>query len=72
VSRALAKGDIDNDGDLDLLITSNGGACAVVAERGRQSQQRASRAKLSVRKRTRAASAHAFGSPQTAESSSIK
>ena len=28
VSRALAKGDIDNDGDLDLLITSNGGPCS--------------------------------------------
>jgi hypothetical protein len=26
VSRALARGDIDNDGDLDLLITNNGGA----------------------------------------------
>jgi hypothetical protein len=26
VSRTLAAGDIDNDGDLDLLITNNGGA----------------------------------------------
>jgi hypothetical protein len=34
VSRALAKGDIDNDGDLDLLITSNGGAAQLLLNEG--------------------------------------
>ena len=35
VSRALAAGDIDNDGDLDLLITNNGaGANLLLNERG--------------------------------------
>jgi hypothetical protein len=34
VSRALAKGDIDNDGDLDLLITSNGGAVQLLLNDG--------------------------------------
>jgi hypothetical protein len=34
VSRALAKGDVDNDGDLDLLITSNGGAVQVLLNEG--------------------------------------
>ncbi len=34
VSRALAKGDIDNDGDLDLLITSNGGAVQLLRNDG--------------------------------------
>jgi len=34
VSRALAKGDIDNDGDLDLLITSNGGAVQLLRNEG--------------------------------------
>jgi hypothetical protein len=34
VSRALAKGDIDNDGDLDLLITSNGGAVQLLLNEG--------------------------------------
>jgi hypothetical protein len=30
VSRGLAKGDIDNDGDVDLLITNNGGAAQLL------------------------------------------
>ena len=34
VSRALARGDIDNDGDLDLLITSNGGAVQLLLNDG--------------------------------------
>jgi enediyne biosynthesis protein E4 len=34
VSRALARGDIDNDGDLDLLITSNGGAVQLLLNEG--------------------------------------
>jgi hypothetical protein len=34
VSRALAKGDIDNDGDLDVLITSNGGAVQLLLNDG--------------------------------------
>ena len=34
VSRALAKGDIDNDGDLDLLITSNGGPVQLLLNDG--------------------------------------
>jgi hypothetical protein len=34
VSRALAKGDLDNDGDLDLLITSNGGPVQLLRNEG--------------------------------------
>jgi len=34
VSRGLAKGDIDNDGDIDLLITNNGGAVQVLLNDG--------------------------------------
>src|SRR5688572_3635363 len=34
VSRALAKGDIDNDVDVDLLITSNGGAVQLLLNEG--------------------------------------
>jgi hypothetical protein len=34
VSRALAKGDIDNDGDLDLLITNNGGRVELLRNDG--------------------------------------
>jgi hypothetical protein len=34
VSRALAKGDIDNDGDLDLLVTNNGGAVQLLLNEG--------------------------------------
>ena len=34
VGRALAKGDIDNDGDLDLLITSNGGPVQLLLNEG--------------------------------------
>jgi hypothetical protein len=34
VSRALARGDIDNDGDLDVLITSNGGAVQLLLNDG--------------------------------------
>src|SRR5687767_14181551 len=34
VSRALARGDIDNDGDLDLLITSNGGVVQLLLNEG--------------------------------------
>jgi hypothetical protein len=34
VSRALARGDIDNDGDLDLLVTSNGGAVQLLLNEG--------------------------------------
>jgi hypothetical protein len=34
VSRALAKGDIDNDGDLDLLVTNNGGAVQLLRNEG--------------------------------------
>ena len=41
VSRALAAGDIDNDGDLDLLVTNNGAAAEPTAERGRQWQRHA-------------------------------
>src|SRR4029453_5710789 len=34
VGRALARGDIDNDGDPDLLITSNGGAVQLLLNEG--------------------------------------
>jgi hypothetical protein len=34
VSRGLAAGDIDNDGDLDLLITNNGGAASLLLNEG--------------------------------------
>jgi hypothetical protein len=34
VGRGLAAGDIDNDGDLDLLATSNGGAAALLRNDG--------------------------------------
>ena len=34
VSRGLAKGDIDNDGDVDLLITNNGGAVQLLLNEG--------------------------------------
>jgi len=34
VSRTLAKGDIDNDGDIDLLITNNGGAVRLLLNEG--------------------------------------
>jgi hypothetical protein len=34
VSRALAAGDIDNDGDLDLLVTNNGAAANVLLNEG--------------------------------------
>jgi enediyne biosynthesis protein E4 len=34
VGRALAKGDIDNDGDLDLLVTSNGRAVQLLLNEG--------------------------------------
>ena len=34
VSRALAAGDIDNDGDLDLLITNNGGPTNLLLNEG--------------------------------------
>src|SRR5688572_28849093 len=35
VSRGLAAGDIDNDGDLDLLITNNGAAANLLLNEGR-------------------------------------
>ena len=41
VSRALAAGDIDNDGDLDLLVTNNGGRREPAAERRRQRRRNA-------------------------------
>ncbi len=41
VSRALAAGDIDNDGDVDLLVTNNGAASEPAAERGPAVAQRA-------------------------------
>jgi hypothetical protein len=34
VSRALAAGDIDNDGDVDLLVTNNGGRAQLLANEG--------------------------------------
>jgi len=34
VSRGLAAGDIDNDGDLDLLITNNGGSPNLLLNEG--------------------------------------
>jgi hypothetical protein len=34
VSRTLAAGDIDNDGDLDLLITNNGGPANLLLNEG--------------------------------------
>ena len=34
VSRTLAKGDIDNDGDVDLVITNNGGAVQLLLNEG--------------------------------------
>lgn len=36
VSRALAAGDIDNDGDLDLLVTNNGDSVDLLRNEGRQ------------------------------------
>jgi hypothetical protein len=34
VSRGLAAGDIDNDGDLDLLVTNNGGPANLLLNEG--------------------------------------
>jgi hypothetical protein len=34
VSRGLAAGDIDNDGDIDLLVTNNGGAANLLLNEG--------------------------------------
>ena len=34
VSRALAAGDVDNDGDLDLLVTNNGGPVNLLLNEG--------------------------------------
>ena len=34
VSRALAAGDVDNDGDLDLLVTNNGGGVNLLLNEG--------------------------------------
>lgn len=34
VGRALARGDIDNDGDQDLLVTNNGGAAELLRNEG--------------------------------------
>ena len=40
VSRALAAGDVDNDGDLDLLITNNGGPVNLLLNEGLAAEAR--------------------------------
>ena len=40
ISRTLAAGDIDNDGNLDLLVTNNGGADRVAAAHRRAREPR--------------------------------
>ena len=62
VSRALAKGDIDNDGDLDLLITSNGGAVQLLLnEGGSRNNALLVRTDRALRSRTATASARGCG-----------
>ena len=43
VSRGLVSGDIDNDGDLDLLVTNNGQTADLLRNDGGSRQQRAAR-----------------------------
>ena len=43
VSRGLVSGDIDNDGDLDLLVTNNGQTADLLRNDGGNRQQRAAR-----------------------------
>ena len=43
VSRTLVAGDVDNDGDLDLLVTNNGQAADLLRNEGGNRAQRGAR-----------------------------
>ena len=61
VSRALAKGDIDNDGDEDLLITSNGGAVQLLLNEGGSRNNALNVRAIGTGRATATASARGFG-----------